>query len=125
MTPTARSLEVLREMGYVAEVVERFIPRARVRRDLGGFGDVLAWHPALGILAVQATTGANAAARLAKALREPRLRTWLEAGGRFAVWSWRKGGARRKRKTWTVRVQNVTLADFERARGDLGGQEVA
>ena len=38
------------------------------------------------VLAVQATTGPNGAARLAKAKAEPRLAIWVAAGQRFEVW---------------------------------------
>ncbi len=109
-SPTSRSLEALREMGYTAEVAERWIPHSRTRVDLAGVGDVLAWHPSLGILLVQATSGSNASKRMSKALLEPRLRTWLVAGGRFAVWSWRLAGAYGQCKRWTLRAQPVTMA---------------
>ena len=102
MTPTARSLEVLREMGYAADVVERWIAAARIRKDWGGFGDILAAHPLHGILLVQSCAGASAAAREAKALGSPALNTWKSAGGKAEVWSWALRGARGKRKLWTL-----------------------
>ena len=112
MSPAARTLEALRAMGYTAEVVERFIPGARIRVDLGGFADVLAWHPIEGILAVQSTSGDHVAHRLAKAKAEPRLAAWLEAGGRFAVHGWRLAGARGTPKRWTCRIEPIGLAEL-------------
>lgn len=60
------------------------------------------------IIGIQATSGTNHAARIAKAKAEPRLRHWVDAGGRFEIWSWAKRGARGKRKTWTLRTEEVT-----------------
>ena len=83
-------------------ITEKWIPQARRRIDLFGIIDVLAIRDDE-ILGVQATTGPNAAARVTKALAEPRLERWLLAGGHFEVWGWRKVGARGKRKLWAVR----------------------
>ena len=66
MTPTARSLAVLREMNYVVQVVEQYNRFSKTRHDLYGCIDVLAVHPEYGILGVQATTTSNAAARQTK-----------------------------------------------------------
>ena len=107
MTPTARSMELLRELGYTVDVVERWIPRTRTRRDLFGFADLLAIHPTGGILLIQTTTGSNGADRLKKMLAEPQLQSWLLAGGRAELWTWRLGGKAGKRKTWTCRRTRV------------------
>lgn len=64
---------------------------------------MLAWAPARGILAVQATTGDHIAARVGKVRAEPRASVWTQAGGRLEVWGWRKSGPRGKRKVWTCR----------------------
>ncbi len=50
MTPTALTLRYLRRAGFVADVVERFLPgfgeRGQgIRRDWCHFGDLLACHP--------------------------------------------------------------------------------
>ena len=57
MTPTAHTLALLRREGYIAAVVEKWLPRVNLRQDVWGFGDVLAAHP-VGrvVLIVQATT---------------------------------------------------------------------
>lgn len=59
-SPTQRSLAVLRERGYIAQVVERWNPFARIRQDLFGVVDVLAVGNGETI-AVQCTSGANVA----------------------------------------------------------------
>lgn len=89
MTPCARSLELLRRLGFLPAVVERWIPRVNVRSDLWHFGDILAVHSRDRImLIVQATSLPNVAARLAKAKSRPELAAWLRAGGRFEVHGW-------------------------------------
>ena len=113
MTPTARSLAVLRELGYVVQVVEQWNRYSKTRHDLYGCIDVLAVHPEHGILGVQATTTSNAAARQTKALAEPRLVTWLRAGGSFEVWGWAKRGKAGERKLWTLSRRRVKLVDGE------------
>lgn len=90
MTPTARSVARARKAGYLAGVVERWIPQGRRRIDLYGFVDILAIHAGDGVqpsdtLAIQATTGANAAARVAKIREMPEARVWLECGHRIEV----------------------------------------
>jgi hypothetical protein len=82
MSPTARSLDLLRQCGFAVAIVERWLPRANVRQDAFGWADLLACHPLRRQLAlVQVTTRHNLAARIAKARALPELRTWLAAGG--------------------------------------------
>jgi hypothetical protein len=110
MTPTARSLAFLRRSGYLAEVVERWlpIPGRNVRRDLWGFGDLIAVRQGIpGALIVQATTGSNVAARLTKARKLLPLATWLRCGNTFEVWGWEK-----RNDTWEVRRVMVRAGDL-------------
>ncbi len=53
--------------------------------------------------------------RRVKALAEPRLRQWLDAGGRFEIWSWGKRGGRGERKLWTLRSEALLSSDFRGA----------
>lgn len=111
MTPSARTIAECRRRGWIAQNVEQTIPRTFIKRDLFSVIDIIAVTD-FGILGIQATSGTNHAARRTKALAEPRLRLWLEAGGRFEIWSWAKQGARGKRKTWTLRTEAIVAADF-------------
>ena len=115
MTPTSRSLAVLRKLGYEADVVERWIPGAKIRKDYLGCIDLIACHETYGILGVQATTTDNASKREAKAKAEPRLRTWLAAGATFEVWGWALRGAAGKRKLWTLSKRRIGLEALEDA----------
>jgi hypothetical protein len=108
MTPTARSLLLLRREGYIAAPVERWLPHVHCRRDLFGFADVLAFHPRDRLfLLVQATTAAHVADRLAKARARPALALWLRAGGAFEVHGWAKRGDR-----WHVKRVGISPEDL-------------
>ncbi len=102
MSPTARSLAHLKELGYTAKVVEHWNHFARIRQDLFG-ADVLALKPGEPVLVVQATTGANHAARRVKVEAEGFAALWIGAGATLEIWSWAQQGPRGKRKTWTLR----------------------
>jgi hypothetical protein len=84
MTPTARTLALLRRRGYLA-----------VRPNESG------------VLGVQATTLGHVSARLAKARALPALKTWLAAGNRFEVWGWA-----RCRGRWRVKIVSVQAKDL-------------
>lgn len=107
-SPTQRSLKFLRESGYMVGIVEKWNQYARIRQDLFGCIDLVCVPlSGQGIIGVQACAGASHAARRTKSLAEPRLRTWLNAGGRFQIISWSKTGQRGKRKLWTPRVEEI------------------
>ncbi len=109
MSPTARTLDLLRREGYLPAVVERWIPGKEIRCDLWHFGDVLAVHPvAKTFLIVQATTLPNIASRLHKARALPALATWLHAGGRFQVHGWALVNGR-----WVPKIIEVQAGDMQ------------
>lgn len=93
-SPTARSLEHLRKQGYLAEVVEKWIPAVKRRKDLYGFIDILAIAPGR-IVGVQATSGDNVAARVAKIADHPNVDAVRRAGIEIHVHGWRKNAAGR------------------------------
>jgi hypothetical protein len=101
-------LERLRSLGFVAGVVERWLPRVNLRRDLFHCIDLIAVHARDRIvLGVQATSMANISARLNKARQQPELRAWLAAGARFEIHGWCKRGGR-----WQVKVVSVEPGDL-------------
>lgn len=107
MTPTARTTKFFRELGFVVERVEQRIPHSFITRDFIGAADLIAFQPDVGILALQVTSGANHAARKDKVMSEPRVRSWLQSGGRFEIVSWVKQGARGQRKLWVCRREEI------------------
>ncbi len=97
------SLKKLRDEGWLVEKTEQWNPFARRRLDLFGFIDAVAIKGDI-TLAVQVTTGAHLAARLAKIGQSQAARLWLESPTRrIAVHGWAKRGPRGKRKQWTCR----------------------
>ncbi len=116
MKPTARTLQQIRKDGlYEADVVERWIPQARKRKDVAGCIDVIAYGSCLPILGIQTTSASNHSARRKKALAEPRLRAWLLAGGAFQIWSWSQNRSTRR---WALRREEITIAMMEAANGE-------
>lgn len=116
-TPTARTLLECRKQGWLAQTVEKFNHHTKRRIDVFGFGDVLVVDDIPGSLLVQACSdggsrGSDAATRVHKICTEcgPAARRWLERGNRIEVWAWGKRGARGKRKLWTLRKVEITLA---------------
>jgi hypothetical protein len=107
-SPTQRTLALLRREGYTAAVVERWIPKAGRRADLFGVIDLLAVKPGI-VLGVQATAASNVSARVHKALAEPRLRTWLEAGAAFGIIGWARRGPRGRHTTWSATWRVATI----------------
>ena len=120
MSPTQRSLRYLRDLGYTCEVVEHFNSHTKRRKDLFGFGDILAVGNNTTIL-VQTTTGANMAERERKIITEcaTTARAWLRAGNEIELHGWRglaayrKDGKRKKHDRWEVRLSAVTMEDLD------------
>lgn len=102
-SPTARSLARLRADGWLAEVVERWNPHARVRNDLFGFIDVLAIRGGE-VLGVQATSRDNVAARVAKIGDHANVGAVRKAGIRLEVHGWGKMASGR----WELRCVDVS-----------------
>lgn len=109
-SPTQRSLKRLRDMGYEAQVVERWVPGANKRVDLFGFGDILAIGPrnaarsgGRDVLIVQTTSYSNASARVRKIKESPVAPVIREAGIRIEVHGWRKVSGR-----WQPRVIDLS-----------------
>lgn len=108
ISPTQRSLKLLRAEGYTAQVVEHWNSFAMRRIDLFGCIDIVAVRADLpGVLGVQCTSATNAAARLKKASECPALKVWLLAGNRFEVHAHGKRGPRGLRKVWTCNIRKL------------------
>lgn len=89
ISPTQLSLRALREAGYHAEVVERFDHFARKRKDLFGFGDILAIREGE-VVVVQTTTFSNRLARKKKIMESELLPVVLSAGILVVIHGWHK-----------------------------------
>jgi len=89
MSPTQRTLKHLRELGYTAEVVERWNPHARVRHDLFNIIDVLGVSET-GVAAVQTTSAGNMKARINKIAESDILPLLIKLEWKVIVHGWRK-----------------------------------
>jgi hypothetical protein len=108
MTPTQRSLAMLRAEGWLVAVVEKWNVHAKVRQDLFGFADLLAIKDNA-TLAVQTTSGCNVSQRLHKITANAAATLWLRSPHReIVVHGWRKRGPRGRRKVWHCRVVRVS-----------------
>jgi hypothetical protein len=112
-SPTSRALEHYRELGYLADKTEHHNMFSHQKNDLFGFIDLVAIHPVRGIVGVQATSGANHAARRTKILALPTAVAWIAAGGIIEVITFAKQGARGKPKRWTTRIEVITADMFQ------------
>ena len=114
---TQRSLKSLRENGWTAHIVEKFLPARGTmkfprRIDAFGVGDILAFRPPMqdlpaSIALIQCCPGASHAEHKAKILAIPEFHGWKLAGGRVFLQSWAKKGARGARKTWQMREEEL------------------
>ena len=109
ISPVQRTLAELRKQGFTAAVVERWNPHAKIRQDLFGLIDVVAvlnqpttYTPHVWGIQVCGGNG-DLAAHFAKAEASPHFAA-VRSSFVFQVWTWRKLGARGKRKLWTHTV---------------------
>lgn len=102
VSAVSRSLALLRAQGYTVAVVERWNHHVRIRQDLWGVFDLLAFDGSE-IVGVQVKSHAAGDA-------EENLRAWTAAdawfrsGGTVAVHVWRKTKPRGEREAWRVKV---------------------
>lgn len=89
VSPTQRSLKILRSNGYLCAIVEHWNPYARIRQDLYGFVDILAIKKNE-TLAVQTTSGSNIRARERKILEHKNYKAVKSAGWKIEIHGWRK-----------------------------------
>lgn len=103
MSPTQRSLEYLRNEGYLVAIVEHWQPFARIRQDLFGFIDLLAIRRDE-TLAVQ-VTASGVSSRIKKIEASPHLGRVREAGWKIHVHGWRKSA---KTNKYVMRIEDLS-----------------
>ena len=102
-SPTQRSLEYLREEGYLPWVVEYWNPFARVRKDLWGWCDILALKEGE-VLAVQVT--ASGVSSRIKKIQESETISWVrKANIKIHVHGWRKS---LKTGKYVLRIEDIS-----------------
>lgn len=104
-SPTSRTMKYLRGIGMTVAVTEKWNSFVKIRQDLFGFGDLIAFD-ANRVLLVQATTDANRASRRTKILSIPEAAAWTSAASRgIMLVTW---GAPRK----PPHVEEITIEAF-------------
>lgn len=102
MTPTSRTLKLLREQGYSdVQVVERWNHFAKIRQDLFKFIDIVGLSPENTIDAIQATDYTNISHRRTKILALPSFLNWKRCGGRVLLIGWKKNA----RGRWEPKIE--------------------
>jgi len=99
VSPLQRSLELLREQGYVVDIVERRLPRCAVTKDLFGIADLLCLRGEE-IVAVQCTSRSHVSHRQRKIAEAETLPAIRKAGIRVLIHGWGKMAGGR----WECRV---------------------
>lgn len=94
-SPTARSLQVLRNEGWTAQLVEARIPGTNRSRDLFGFIDIIAVRDGV-TLAVQTTDTTNVSARVRKIADAEHVGAVRRAGWKIIVHGWYSDGRLRE-----------------------------
>lgn len=110
MSPTERTLKLLRKQGYLAAVVEKWNKFARCRQDLFGIGDILAVHEWKPIRLIQVTDMAHNAEHVKKLMSLDNTRI-VQASMSIEVWAWRK-----LKSGWEPRVTEITVKQLEGVR---------
>ena len=112
-SPTQRSLKYLRDLGYVAQVVEHWNYFAKIRQDLFGIIDIVAIHPdKSGVLGVQTTSATNLSARVQKSKLNKVLPIWIKAGNFFEVHGWGLKGKKGEKKTYQLGIRTLPLEEL-------------
>ena len=94
MSPTQRSLKMMRERGYLCAITEHWNPFAKIRQDLFGFIDILCVgecdYDDANIICVQTTTLAHQPERVAKIKAHPHYEFLKKSALVIVVHGWRK-----------------------------------
>ena len=106
MTPLARSMKYLRDLGRICEKVEHWNAHARRRQDLFGIADIAYLNCVQRhLVLVQVTTASNASAREKKIRSSPLFVPLLQCGIRVEIHAWSK--PTKTRRKWALKVREV------------------
>ena len=113
-SPTVLSLKTMRERGYKAFVVERYITPIRKRIDFGNYADIIAFRKSDkgSCTAIQTTTTSNILSRIHKCLNNDNAKEWVLGGHKLLIQGWSKKGPRGKRKIYQLKEVVLAKSDF-------------
>ncbi len=125
-SPTTRSLDRLKKRGWTSGIVERRCGKY-VTVDLWGFVDIVAMKQGEIPVLIQTTTGSNIAARRTKIYASDLAADALQSGFRIVLHGWRQLKVKRggKKVVWTLKEEEVTLAQIMSARAAASMEAMA
>ena len=103
VSPTQRSLKLLRDDGWTVAVTEHWNPWARIRQDLFGIIDLLCVRDGV-TMGVQTTSYSNITARVKKIGDSEHIEALRSAEWVIQVHGWRKN----KKGRWEARIVDVS-----------------
>jgi len=113
-SPTQQTLRYLRAQGFVVDILEHWQAFAKRRKDLYGFGDVMATGNGMNVI-VQTTSWSNVGARRKKILSDKcrvAALSWIVCGGQVWVHGWKKIERPGKRNVYELKEIRMTEEDF-------------
>jgi len=102
ISPTQLTLKWLRDEGYLAEVCERWIPGANIRKDLWGWTDIVAIKDGETV-AVQCTSWDNISSRVRKIEESDTVGPVRKANWSIWVIGWKK-----KDNRWVHKLVDIS-----------------
>lgn len=88
----------------MADVCERWVPKANVRKDLFGIADIVAARPEYTeVMLIQTTTKSNMSARVKKINAHENTQILRDSGFQINVHGWYKEGGK-----WKVRIEDLS-----------------
>jgi hypothetical protein len=113
MSPTSRSLALLRREGWTCDICERWVPGVGIRRDLFHIADLIAIRAeSPGFVLVQTTSGSNVTSRVRKIQGSPIAPIVLGSGGRIEVHGWLLRGGRWHCRRIEIRTEELTPVEI-------------
>jgi len=103
VTPTQRSLKLLRDEGWRVAIVEHWNSFARIRQDLFGIIDLLCVKDGV-TMGVQTTSYSNVSARINKMQESEHIGALREAEWVLRVHGWRK----KPNGRWEARIVDIS-----------------
>ena len=101
MSPTARSLALVRKTGWLADVVEYYNHYSRKRHDMFQLFDIVAVRPGQ-IAFIQTTTKSNLSARRKKIKTHPDIDIVRKCGAMLILHGWYKVG-----RKWECKIEEL------------------
>ena len=112
MSPTERTLKLLRERGWAYAKCEYFNPWVKIRQDLFGLFDYIALDDKQGVCGVQISSYGDIKKHIVKMEANPILKEWVKRGNRALVIGWRETTDEAGKKIFVPREVYLTETPY-------------